>query len=282
MSKSHQQLHQSRCDQGGGNHLLHCLATGLLWRFNSYIVKLVYSLATGDPRWWWQHKETTMRRTTATQNRQSAAQTEKQQCFIQHHFISSNNWLELHTHRATGHFTLLCTARSELLPLSLRATFHLTEYVCVEISVSKCARVRALDPSVYIYACMHMWAVYVHQNALKQTSNWRQRCKNRENAADQWEHGLRAGTPPPQPSSSLRFALNRSLQLVTGALGWMDSYSYSNSPVTLWATGWKRGMVSRPLECATPFFWTLVESEGRGRQREGQGERKRDKRGRWK
>lgn len=58
----------------------------------------------------------------------------------------------------------------------------------------------------------------------------------------------------------------------------MGSYSYSNSSVTLWATGSKRGMVSRLLECTTPFFWTLRKSEGVREAEEEEGEdRKKEK-----
>lgn len=140
-------------------------------------------------------------------------------------------------------------------------------YMCVDSRIRVCTCSSPGPQCVYLRVHAHVWRVCAPE-CVKQTWNWRQRCKNRGNAADQWEHGVCAGHPRPPlhsspPSGSLRFALPRSLQLVTGALGWMDSYSYSNSSVTLWATGWKRGMVSRPLECTTPFFWTLVESEGR-------------------
>lgn len=61
----------------------------------------------------------------------------------------------------------------------------------------------------------------------------------------------------------------------------MDIYSYSNSSVTLWATGSKRGMVSRLLECTTPFFWTLGESEGAREAERMQEKREGEKRKRY-
>lgn len=132
------------------------------------------------------------------------------------------------------------------------------------------ARVQAQDPHLRVHAHEHERWVCAPE-CVKQTweRNWWQQCKNRGNSMGQWERRVHTG--PPGFLSSLCIALPRSLRLVTGSLGWMGSYSYSNCHVTLWASAWKRGTVSRLLECTSLlFFWTPSEAEeAGGREREG-------------
>lgn len=84
----------------------------------------------------------------------------------------SDNLSQIYTHTASGHLSPRHCVVAVALSVSLQANFawqcvcvcYVCARVCIDSRTPSVHVCKLLDPSVYIYACMHMCGVYVRQN----------------------------------------------------------------------------------------------------------------------